>query len=254
MRYLEAGTGWPVVLLHAFPLSAQMWRPQLDRVPDGWRFIAPELSDLPPAGGRHDSSRTIDDYARAVNILLDELRIDTAVIGGLSMGGYVAFAMFRQEPERFSGVVLADTRPQADTPEGQAAREQMRHVLAREGVRAVADQMLPRLLSPHALQDDDLAGTVRALIEGVPEPAVDAALCALMTRPDSSSSLPRMSCPALVLVGEEDAITPPDVAAAMQLQLPRSTLTVIAGAGHLSNLEAPDEFSKALEDFLRGHL
>ena len=259
MRYLEAGTGWPVVLLHAFPLSAAMWRPQLDRVPDGWRFIAPELADLPPEGGSHESkggshATTIDDYASAVHILLDELRIDTAVIGGLSMGGYVAFAMYRQEPERFSGVVLADTRPQADTPEGRAGRERMRRLLARDGVRAVADEMLPHLLSAHALQDDDITGTVRALIEAVPEPAVDAALAAMMTRPDSSSLLPRMSCPALVVVGEEDAVTPPSDAAAMQQRLPRSTLTVIPGAGHLSSVEAPDEFSKALENFLRAHL
>ena len=249
MRYLEAGTGWPVVLLHAFPLSAEMWRPQLDRVPDGWRFIAPEMFDLPPEGGR-----SIDDYARAVHILLDELRVDTAVIGGLSMGGYVAFAMFRQEPERFSGIVLADTRPQADTPEGRAGREQMRRLLARDGVRAVADQMVPRLLSAHALQDDDIAKAVRALIERVPEPAVDAALQAMMTRPDSSLLLAHMSCPALVVVGEEDSLTPPDVSDAMQRELPRSTLTVIPGVGHLSNLEAPDQFSKALEDFLTAHL
>jgi pimeloyl-ACP methyl ester carboxylesterase len=207
------------------------------------------MFDLPPG-----ASHSIDTYATAVQLLLDELRIDTAIIGGLSMGGYVAFAMFRQEPERFSGIVLADTRPQADTPEGRDGRERMRHLLAREGVRAVADQMLPRLLSAHALQDDDIAGAVRKLIEALPGPAVDAALRAMMTRPDSSSLLPRMSCPALVLVGEQDAVTPPDVASAMQQLLPRSTLTVIPGAGHLSNLEAPDAFSRALENFLRAPL
>ena len=250
MRFLEAGKGWPVVLLHAFPLSADMWRPQLDRVPDGWRFIAPEMTDLPPAGGA-----AIDDYARGVLALLDELRIDTAVIGGLSMGGYVTFAMFRLAPERFTGLVLADTRADADTPEGREGRQRMRQLLADQGPGAVADQLLPRLLSERAHGGDTALGrSVRALIEAQPPAAIDAALRALMTRPDSSVLLPRITCPALVLVGEQDAITPPDVAADLQARLPRSTLAVISGAGHLSSLEAPEPFSKVLEDFLRAHL
>ena len=102
LRYLEAGSGWPVVFLHAFPLSADMWRPQLASVPEGFRFIALDLA------GPHTS---MDAIARDVGCALDELRIDSAAIAGLSMGGYVAFAMFRLAPERFDGLVLADTRP-----------------------------------------------------------------------------------------------------------------------------------------------
>src|SRR5512140_3385058 len=142
MRFLEAGKGWPVVLLHAFPLSAEMWRPQLERVPDGWRFICPEYFE--------SEGKTIDDHARGVLALLDELRIDSAIIGGLSMGGYVALALFRLAPERFTGMVLADTRPQADTLDGRNGRQQMRMSLKRNGVGVIADQMLPRLLSERA--------------------------------------------------------------------------------------------------------
>src|SRR3954468_20275101 len=104
IAWLEAGAGWPVVLLHAFPLNAAMWRPQLERVPEGWRFLAPHLAFGP----------SLEDHASAVGDLLDALQIDDAVIAGLSMGGYLAFAMHRQMPARFSGLILADTRAQAD--------------------------------------------------------------------------------------------------------------------------------------------
>ncbi len=256
MRFLEAGKGWPVILLHAFPLSAEMWRPQLDRVPEGWRFIAPELSTGPwlPALAGSSTERSIDDFARAVHGLLDELRIDTAVIAGLSMGGYISLAMYRLEPERFSGIVLADTRPQADTPQGRQGRLAMRETLASQGIGAIADQLLPKLLSPRALGNQRFVASVRSMIDAVPPAFVDDALQAMMTRPDSTDLLPEIACPALVIVGSEDGVAPPDVAAAMDRQLARSTLVTIPGAGHLSNLETPHEFSTALENFLRAHL
>ena len=167
MTWLEAGAGWPVVLLHAFPLSADMWRPQLERVPEGWRFIAPDLRgfgrSLPPEGG---SDMTMDDYAADVLCLMDGLEIEDAVIGGLSMGGYVTFAMFRQAPSRFTGMILADTRSQADTPQAREGRVQLRELLAKDGPRGVADQMLPKLLSEAARREGrPSAGDARAMIE-----------------------------------------------------------------------------------------
>ena len=250
MRYLEAGAGWPVVLLHAFPLSAEMWRPQLADVPDGWRFIAPDLAtlaaSLPPQRDR--TSATMDDYARGVAGLLDRLEIDRAIIGGLSMGGYVTFALYRLSPERFSGAILADTRPQADSDEVKANRTRMRELVARQGPRAIADEMLPRLLSREAAPE--IAAEVRRIIEALPAQAIDAALAAMMARPDSTADLARMSIPALVVVGERDEVTPADEAERMQAQLPRARLAVIPGAGHLANVERPHEFSQALHDFL----
>src|SRR5258708_8959777 len=160
MAWLEAGAGWPVILLHAFPLSADMWRPQLERVPQGWRFIAPDLrgfggsQSLPPEGGSHTIDQghspsrgretTIDDYAADVLCLMDCLAMDAAVIGGVSMGGYVTFAMFRQAASRFTGMVLADTRSQADTPQAREGRVRMRDVLAKDGPRGVGGQNLPK--------------------------------------------------------------------------------------------------------------
>lgn len=254
MAWLEAGAGWPVLLLHAFPLNADMWRPQLKRVPEGWRFIAP---DLPGFGGSElpvpapDGGMQMDDYAIAVGDLMDCLQLDDAVVVGLSMGGYVALAMYRQLPARFSGLVLADTRPQADSADGRAGRARLRERLAQQGPAAVADQMLPQLLSPDA--PADVVATVRAMIEGANPAGIDAAILAMMGRPDSRDLLPHVACGTLVLAGEHDAITPVAEADAMQRAIPRATLTVVAGAGHLSNLEQPDAFSRVLADFLLAH-
>jgi pimeloyl-ACP methyl ester carboxylesterase len=258
LAWLEAGAGWPVILLHAFPFKAEMWRPQLEAVPSGWRFIAPDLRGF----GRAHLLRlkvedgapplTVDDYAADVSALMDALKLDDAVIGGLSMGGYVAFALFRQAPARFAAMILADTRSQADTPQAREARLQLRALLAARGPSAVADQMLPKLLSPSAAPETVAAA--RQMIESADPAAIDAAIGALMARPDSTPDLPRMTRGTLVIVGEDDAITPAADARAMQNAIPRSTLTVIPGAGHLSNLERPDIFSRALGDFLAGHL
>jgi 3-oxoadipate enol-lactonase len=251
MTWLEAGAGWPLVLLHAFPLTADMWRPQLERVPAEWRFIAPELSSAVPSGGE----RTIDDYAADVCALLDALTIDDAVIGGLSMGGYIAFALFRRSPTVFSGMILADTRPQADTPQAREGRARMRDLVAREGLGPIADQMLPRLLAERTLKErPELVQQVRAIVESNTPRAVDAALDAMMTRPDSTADLARISCATLVIAGEEDAVTPPFEAEAMHHAIERSVLVTLPGAAHLSNLEQPDAFSRALADFLLAHL
>jgi pimeloyl-ACP methyl ester carboxylesterase len=194
----------------------------------------------------------MDDYAADVLDLLDCLAIDDAVVAGLSMGGYIAFAMYRQAPLRFNGLVLADTRSQADTPEGHASRVKMREVLAQHGPAGVADMMMPKLLSEHA--DPALAAEVRRTIEAGDSAGIDAAVVAMMNRPDVTADLPRISCATLVVAGDLDTVTPVADAEAMQRAIPRSTLTVIAGAGHLSNLEQPDQFSKALADFLLARL
>ena len=239
--WLEAGAGWPVVLLHAFPLTAAMWRPQLERVPAGWRFIAPHLRGTSMA-----------EYAAGVFALMDALEIDSAVIGGLSVGGYVTFEMFRQASSRFAGMVLADTRSAADTPQGREGRIAMRALLADKGIAGVAAGMLPKLLSAGA--SGEAVAFAREIIESNPPASVDAAIGAMMDRPDSTPDLPRISCASLVIVGERDVITPVEEAQDMQRALPRSTLCVIPGAGHLSSIEQPEAFGLGLEDFLRSAL
>ena len=254
IEYLEAGAGWPVVLLHAFPLHAEMWRPQLDRVPDGWRFIAPDMRSF-GTGRSNPGSPTIGDYAAGTAALLDALEIERAIIGGLSMGGYVTFELFRQAPERFTGVVLADTRAQADTPEGRQARRNMSELVRTKGAAAVASQMLPKLFSERTLRERaDLVSYVRTMIEQSPVAEIDAAIQALMTRPDSTPDLARISLPTLVIVGALDAVTPVTDAELLHREIPRSQLVVLDDAAHLSNVEAAEAFSMALENFLASNL
>jgi 3-oxoadipate enol-lactonase len=252
-RYLEAGKGRPLILLHAFPLSADMWRSQIDHVPDGWRFIAPDLRGFGagPPGNDADGSSSIDDYAGDVVALMDALGIETAVIGGLSMGGYVTFAIFRQAPARFEGVILADTKAQADTAEGQAGRRAMSAKLRASGVSAIVDDLLPKLLGETTHRErPQVLSDARRLMEANQPDAIDAALHALMTRPDSTPDLPRISCPALIIVGQEDVVTPAADAELLAHSIPRAELVVLPRVGHLSNLEAPDGFSSALTRFL----
>lgn len=250
-RYLEAGTGWPLVLLHAFPLNADMWRGQLEHMPEGWRIIAPDFRGFGPGTGDPGPAPTMDDFADDVRALLDVLEIDRAIIGGLSMGGYVTFALLRRCPDRFTGVVLADTRPQADTAEGREGRKKLVELVHERGAGAVADEMLPKLLGATTIRDrPDIVSQVRQLIESNPPAAIAGALHAMMERPDSTADLRRISFPALIVVGEDDAVTPVSEAEAMHGQIPRSHLVVIPAASHLSNIEAPEAFSKALQDFL----
>ena len=247
IAYLESGAGWPLVLLHAFPVHAEMWRPQLESVSGNWRFIAPDFRGFGrTARGSHPM--TIDGFAADVGALMDALEIQEAAIAGLSMGGYVAFAMFRQEPARVASLVLADTKAAADSPEARAGRVRLREVVAEQGARGVADQMLPKLLSKDAASGS--VARVRAMIESSEPASIDAAIMALMARPDSIPDLPRISRATLILVGEHDSVTPLADAQVMQQGIPRARLAVIPGAGHLSNVEQPEAFSKALADFL----
>jgi 3-oxoadipate enol-lactonase len=261
VHYLEAGAGWPVLLLHGFPLSADMWRAVLDGVPDGWRFIAPDLAGFrgPDTPVRADAPvpavGTLDDYARRLGRLLDLLEIDRAVIGGVSMGGYVTFAMFRLQAERFSWMILADTRAAADTPEGRAGRAKMRDLLRDRGPSAIADRMLPTLLGTTTKRErPEVMDHVRRLIEANPAQALDQALAAMMDRPDSTADLARISCPVLVVCGEEDELIPAAESERLQRAVPRSMLTLLPAAGHLSPLERPEAFTKALTDFLASNL
>jgi pimeloyl-ACP methyl ester carboxylesterase len=253
-RYLEAGSGWPVVLLHAFPLNADLWRPQLERVPRGWRFLAPDLrgfgKDMLPS-----SRFSIADVADDISAFLDVLAIENAVIGGLSMGGYVLMQLYRTAPERFTAMVLANTKASPDTPEGRAAREQMAALVRREGLKAVADQMLPKLLgatSHHARPQ--LEPLVRRLIESNTTDGIEGAIHAIKERPDSMPTLAGSAVPALIIAGEEDTIIPVSESEAMQRTIPRAFMTVLPSAGHLSSLEVPDDFAEALGNFLRSNL
>jgi pimeloyl-ACP methyl ester carboxylesterase len=194
---------------------------------------------------------SMDDYAGDVIDLLDELHIEEAVIGGLSMGGYVAFAMLRHAPRYFRGIVLADTRPQADAPETVESRKRLLAVVREKGPAAVADELVPKLLGDTTRrQRRDIVDTVRGLVLSNSADAIAGAVTALMTRADSTSLLASIHVPTLIVVGAEDMITPPKLSEEMHRAVAGSELIVIPGAGHLSNLEQPEQFNGAVAHFL----
>jgi pimeloyl-ACP methyl ester carboxylesterase len=258
-----------LLFLHAFPLNARMWEPQLAAFASrGWHAIAPHFrgfgdlasasgSDRDPISIRSKSDRdqvavsAIDDYAGDVIDLLDTLHMPDAVVVGLSMGGYVALATMRLAPRYLHGVVLADTRADADTPEGAANRDRMAQLARERGVAAVVDELIPKLLGPATRRDNPgVEATVRSLAAQNSVSGVVGALHALKTRPDSTPVLASIHVPALIVAGEEDAITPPAVAEELQKGIAGSTLSIIPRAGHLSSLENMDAFNAALAQFL----
>jgi 3-oxoadipate enol-lactonase len=237
-----------LVLVHAFPMGAAMWRPQLDAFP-GWRVVAPPLAGFD--GRALPDERSMDGYARDLLETLDGMGVGRAVFGGLSMGGYVIFSVLRQDPARVNGLILADTRTTTDTPERRAAREQSIELARRSGASAIADEMLPGILGATTrAQRPEVVGQVRALIESQPAETIAAGLEAMMNRADSAAVLSGISVPATFIVGEEDTVTPPADAEHMHRLVPGSTLVTIPAAGHMSNLEAPGPFTQAMRQFL----
>jgi pimeloyl-ACP methyl ester carboxylesterase len=249
----EAGAGRPLVLLHAFPLSAAMWLDQREGLADGCRVITPDLRGFggsPLGADEPDLAEMADDVAA----LIDRLGYDRVVLGGLSMGGYVAMAFVRQHPQRLAGLVLADTKAGADTPAAAANRERIAAaVLADHNSTVLVDEVLPALVGPTTVTSRALVhGRVRGLVQSAPAHAVAWAQRAMARRPDSTADLAWVDVPTLVIVGEEDTLTPLAEAEAMAAAVPAARLVRIPGAGHLSAVEAPAEFNAAVRSFLAG--
>ena len=238
------------MLIHGFPLNARMWEPQLALAANGWRVVAPQLRGMD--GGSTDRPATsMDDHAGDLVDLLDALHIDDAVVGGLSMGGYVAFALFRHAPRYFRGLVLADTRAEADTPEAVEGRKRLLDLVREKGAAAVADEMIPKLLGEQTRRNrPETAEHLRSLILASSSDAIAHCVTALMTRADSTPLLSSIHCPTLILVGEEDTLTPPALSRKMHEGIAGSRLVTIPGAGHMANLEQPGAFNAALAEFL----
>jgi pimeloyl-ACP methyl ester carboxylesterase len=258
LRYADVGAGRPLILLHAFPLTHALWRRQLESPTPGWRYVAPDLrgfggSERVPADAplRAAGARSMADYANDVMALVDLLELERPAVAGVSMGGYVAFALLPRLGSRLSGLVLSDTRSGADSEEARGNRRRMQDVVLGRGPAAIADEMVPRLLGQTSRRErPELVGEVRSLIEENTPEAIHDALECLATRPDATPLLGTIKCPTLVTVGAEDELTPVALHRAMHSAIPGSRLEVIEGAGHLANLEQPEAYNEALLEFL----
>lgn len=248
---IDQGSGKVVVLVHGFPLDSRMWAAQVPALAGaGYRLIAPDLRGF--GRSRSEQPFTIESLADDLHALLSGLGVLPVALAGLSMGGYVALAYARKYPADLRALILIDTKSEADTPEGKEGRGKMIDVVRREGAKAVADQMMPKMLAKDATgQRPQVAQDLRRLMEETPPKTIEHALAAMRDRPDRSAELASIRVPTLVLVGETDAITPPQGAEAMAKKIPGAKYEVIRGAGHMAPMEQPEQVNRAMLSFLK---
>lgn len=251
LAYTDTGIGRPVVLIHGYPFNRSLWTEQIPALSNSYRVIIPDLRGF----GETDASEgaaTMNRMAQDVAELMDQLEIPRAVIGGLSMGGYVALAFYKQFPSRVRGLILADTRAEADTEEGKQTRAQQAEKALAEGMAGIADAMLPKLLTPDTVsKHPEIVLFVRDMMLKMKPEGAAAALRGMAEREDQTPLLSQISVPTLLLVGAEDAITPVADSEKMHRAIAGSRLVVLENAGHVSNIERTQQFNDALLEFLR---
>jgi 3-oxoadipate enol-lactonase len=252
LKFDQIGTGRPVILLHAFPLSKKMWKDQAELLSsNGFHVILP---DLPGFGeDRLNSERfSIEEMAQQVLELINSLKIDKAIIGGLSMGGYVLFNLFRLAPEKFSALILCDTTHQADTAEKRKGRFELISKIEETGSKALVENMLPNLIADESKEKNSaLVAMLEAEFSSVNPVSAKNALLSMAERKDSTDIIGVINVPTLLVFGEFDKITNLENASNMNESIPRAELRIIKRAGHYSNLEQPAEFNKILLSFCR---
>lgn len=245
----DIGTGLPVVFLHGFPLNRTMWDPQVGALVAECRCIPIDLR------GFGDSTAvgpySMDVYADDVAGVLDTLQIERAVIAGLSMGGYVAMAMWRRHRHRIRALVLADTRAVADTPEMVERRRSMIEAAEDQGSSAVANMQIAGMMGKTTRDKrPDIYDAIHRMMAQAPVAGIIGALEAMIDRPDSTSTLATVDVPTLIIAGDEDVITPPKESRIMQALIPGSRIEILQQAGHLSNVERPAAFNTVVSEFV----
>jgi len=250
IEYDARGEGPAVVFLHAFPLGMFMWDAQAEALCGRHRvvrFDARGFGGTPPDDEPLTMERIADDAAA----LLGLLGIEKAVVAGCSMGGYAAFAFVRRHPEKLAGLVLQDTRAGADGEEARKGRAELAARVLAEGAVAAAEAFVPKLVGETTRREQPgLVKTLRERILATSPRGIANALGGLADRADSRDTLGTIGVPTLVVVGEEDVLTPPAEAEAIASAIPASRLEVVPKAGHLSNLENPEAYAAALRSFL----
>jgi 3-oxoadipate enol-lactonase len=251
MAYTDSGIGRPVVLIHGYPFNRTLWDEQVAELSNSYRVIVPDLRGFGESDAS-DGPATMDQMAQDVALLLDHLGIARATIAGLSMGGYVALAFYKQLSSRVRALVLADTRAQADTEEAKQTRAQQAEKALAEGMAGIADAMLPKLLTPETVSKrPEVVKRVRDMMLKTKPEGAAAALRGMAQRDDQTDLLPKISVPALIIVGADDAITPVADSEKMHHAIAGSRLVVLENAGHVSNLERTEQFNYALLEFLK---
>jgi len=248
---VDRGSGLPLLLVHGFPLDHTMWTAQIDALSQDYRVIAPDLrgfGESEVTGGKV----TMEDFADDLAALLDALEIRRPVVFcGLSMGGYIAWQFHRRHTERTKALILCDTKAAADTPEKAQGRRETAQRVCRQGAEFLAEAMIPKLFSAHAIQNTpEVVDALRRVILSSARDGIAAAARGMAQRPDATGWLPRIACPTLVLVGSEDAISTVGEMRGMAEKIPLAQMVEIPQAGHMTTLEAPAAVNAALREFL----
>jgi 3-oxoadipate enol-lactonase len=250
LTFDEIGNGKPIVLLHAFPLSGKMWKSQAELLAkNGFRVILP---DLPGFGTNNKSAHrySIEEMASQISQLLKSINIDKAIVGGLSMGGYVLFNLCRLTPEKLSALVFCDTTYTADTEEKRNSRFDLISKIKKQGSSALIENMLPNLISDDTKQNNPpLNRELEEFLSEVNPGSAINAMKSMAERKDTSDIIDKISVPTLLIFGEFDKVTTLEIARKMNRTIPGSELEIIKKAGHFSNLEQPEQFNKALLNF-----
>ncbi len=246
------GDGPAVLFIHGYPFDRSIWTHQLAAL-DRWCRIAPDLRGLGQSDAP-DLGYSMETYASDLAAILDLLGVDEVTLVGHSMGGYVAFEFLRRWRDRVRGLVLVDSRSEADTPEGRMNRDAAAATAREQGAEAIAEAMLPKALGASTLASAPATvERARTIMAATPVAGLVGALGAMRDRPDSTPMLPDLAgVPTLVIVGDEDGLTPPAQARAMADAIPGASLVVIRSAGHLPMLERPVETTDAIQAFLAG--
>ena len=249
----EAGHGVPLLLVHGFPLSSQMWAPVLPALAEAVRVVAVDLRGFGDSEAPRDGY-TMDSLATDVVGVADALGLTRFAVAGHSMGGYVALRVAARWPDRLVGLMLVDSRAEADDEAGRLRREEAIARIVGGGREGFLDDFIPNLVALATRQRAPrLLEELRAMAERVPARVLAGCLAGMRDRPDSRSLLPALAVPLLVMVGEEDTITPPASAQAMASAAPRATVACIAGAGHTPPVERPVATAEAMLAFAAAH-
>jgi len=242
--------GLPILFIHAFPLNHEMWKPQEKALPQKYRALVYDIRGLGKSPLR-DAQFTLESFVEDLITLMDHLTLPQAILCGLSLGGYIALRAVEKYPERVRGLVLCDTRSEADNNESKLKRAQSIQLLKTQGVKAFAEGFIPDLISSTTQKErPEVIRRLKEMILSQSAEGISAAQLALMSRTDTTESLAKIRVPTLILVGEEDRITPPSHSQAMYQKIRGSSFQILPQAGHLSNLENPDLFNRAFFDFL----
>jgi pimeloyl-ACP methyl ester carboxylesterase len=249
LEYDDIGNGVPLLLIHGFPLDRTLWRTQIAGLSQLYRVIAPDLRGFGRSSETDGDAVTMDQYATDLKFLLDSVNVKQAVVGGISMGGYIALAFYAQYADRVTGLILANTRAVPDSEDGKEARLANAQKVGEVGTGFLVDTMAPKLLGPAAKPEIKIA--MRTMMARQRPAGLMSALRGMAARPDRAALLRFATVPVLIISGSHDVLIPPGDSEAMHALIPNSRLVIIPDAGHLSNLDKADAFNHVVREFYK---